>query len=475
MIIPHQIEKILDDWLSPLQEEFPSIYLVGGAVRDQLLMQPSKDIDLVCRNAAQLAGRLAARRDATVVVFNKKMDSPCYRVVDKKNPCIFVDVALLRGDHIIDDLKGRDFTINAMAIPIESGKIGDHIIDPLNGENDLKQGLVKMAAPGAITEDPLRVLRAVRFAAELNFKIDPPTLGAMKDRAPLLDRVPAERIWPELLAILNTKKSSFFIRLMDHLTILEALFPEINGMKGCVQNDFHHLTVWEHSLAVMSHCEQILEHLEDHFDRHVGNIEKNLAGHNRQALLKLSALFHDVGKPPSRQQDDHTGKTTFYNHDQAGRRMVPALARRLKMSNREQAFIEILIAEHLHVSNLLPPEVKASTRMQWFRRHEDDAIPIIILAMADIRGKLGPLSDKNVRNQNLQRAGELIHSYYGQIRQHIKQADLIKGKDLMALGMAPGAAMGYVLGQVRQARDDGLVSSREDALDLIKKLAPPSD
>jgi len=466
-----QIEHRLGKWLTPICKCLPPLYLVGGSVRDHLLSRTAGDIDLMCRDAEHFARRLADAGNAVVVPFLKKTDEPCYRVVDRQEPELFVDIAEMRGDTVRTDLEHRDFTVNAMAIRIGERGIPEEIIDPLNGREDLTQRLIRIAGPDAFISDPLRILRAIRFAAELGFTIEASTQKAMRAYAGLIGNVAGERIAVELLKIFAHSHAADFVRLMDELGIATVIFPEILPMKECAQNFCHHLDVWNHSLAVLEHCEDILSHTEDNFGHTGEKVRENLSGNNRIPLLKLTALLHDVGKPQTKSEDSLSGRITFYGHDKAGADIISEITSRLRMSARDRSFMQTLEAEHLHILNLSHPEVRPATRMRLFRLLKDDIIPLIILGMADIKSTLGPGSDKAAREHHLRWSEESIGDYYRETKKKLGQKNFVNGNDLIAMGISPGPEMGKLLRKLREAQDTGQVKDRISAIAEAKKLS----
>ncbi len=463
------IENTLRQWLGDLQGEWPVVHMVGGAVRDHILSRIPKDIDLMCQDAERFAKRLARTKDAAVVPFLKKVDEPCFRVVDRQNPVSFIDIASMRGDTVTADLSHRDFTINAVAIQVARGGVLGEMIDPLDGVRDMEQGIVRVTGPGAIPSDPLRILRAFRFAASLDFTIEPETLSVMREGVEMLRDTATERIQAELTEIFRTKRSFPFIRRMDDMGVLNVIFPEIKAMKGCVQNGYHHLNVWGHSLLVLEHCEHILNHLEEFFGPVARQVSENLKPCNRLPLLKLTALLHDVGKPGTRGVRED-GRITFHGHEEEGAEMVSDIAKRLRMSNQDHDFVYTVVAEHLHVLNLFFSKAKPSTRMRWFRKLKDDCIPLIIHGMADIKATLGPLATDERREKHLRWSREAVRKYYEEIKQQLERQNLMNGKDLIDMGMAPGPEMGRLLGKIREAQDVGQINDREEALSLAREL-----
>jgi tRNA nucleotidyltransferase/poly(A) polymerase len=460
----------LKNWLSCKGIEIPQLYLVGGTVRDLLLDSSPKDLDLVCKNAGAFARKLAKYKNAAFVAMEKKSDEPCYRVIERGNSENYLDIAEMRGENIFEDLKQRDFTIDAIAMEVkEDGTIGK-IIDPLKGAEDIERKVIKTVSDRSIVSDPLRILRAVRLASSLGFIIEELTIRKMTELAPLLKEVSAERITVELFLILKNPRSSLYVRRMDELGILEVIFPEIKSMKGCPQNGYHHMDVWEHSLLVMEHAEHIINKLSDYFGERGIDITNNLDSDNRFSLLKLSALLHDSGKPATRVIYPDTGRITFYHHDKEGARLIDLIAVRLKMSNRHRDFMVLLVGEHIHSLNLVSGDVKATTKMKWFRMMGDASVPAIILSMADTMSILGPDATEEYRERHINRSKLSVRDYYENIKKQIESPNFVVGIDLIAFGMKSGPEIGRILAEVRSAQDSGEITSREEALELAKKL-----
>lgn len=460
----------LKSWLSCSAATILPLYLVGGTVRDLLLGDQPKDIDLVCRNAKDFAYRLGKCKNAAVVPMEKKPEEPCYRVIDREQPDNFLDIAKMRGPTIYDDLGRRDFTINAIAAEVrKDGTIGP-LLDPFAGARDIESKTIKMTSTGSFVSDPIRILRAVRFSAGLGFTIDPQTREEMRNRAALLQGVSGERIMAELLLILRDPNSISYIREMDHLGILDILFPEIVAMKGCEQNGYHHKDVWEHSLLVAENCEQTLNNLTGYFGDWADSVLSNLRGNNRLPILKLATLLHDIGKPLCRGINAETGRITFYKHDKTGARLADALAERLKLSSQDLDYLVQLIAEHIHVLSLAGNIVRTAATMRWFRKMKENVIPAIILGMADVESSLGIESTVKWRNHYLEWSKDIVRDYYKTIRTSLASPNLITGTDLISLGVEPGPEMGRLLDILRNAQDTGEISDHEDALAMAKGL-----
>lgn len=471
------VERRLSSWLSGLGPGLPELFLVGGAMRDIILGRATKDIDLACRGASAAAALLAAPRNAAIVPMEKAPDEPCYRVVVRSDPGDFLDVAELRGRTIEEDLGRRDFTMNALAARVApDGSLGP-VIDPHGGTPDIGRRLVRAVAPRSFPSDPLRLLRAVRFAAAFDFGIDPDTERQMRSHAGLIAGVAAERIAGELLRILHTAGSAAWVARMDAFCVLSVVFPEIEAMRDCTQNDFHDKDVWGHALVVLHNCELILARLEEHFGHCSLRIEENLSRGRRRELLKLAALFHDAGKPAARADDEATGRIHFQGHDREGVAIMDGIAARLRLSAEDRRYLTTLVAEHMHVLNLAADEIRPPARLRWFRKMGDDAVPAIILGMADIMGILGPASTEEMRNRHLRWSQHAVRDYYASMKKKLEEPPLIAGKDLIGLGLEPGPKMGALLARLREAQEEGRLTNRDEALSMAKSLltAPPAD
>lgn len=466
-----RLVSILRRWLEPLGPGLPAVYLVGGAVRDHLLGRESKDIDLMCADPQALAHALEAVHDAALVSFLNKPDTPCLRVVNRGDTADFLDLVPVHGSGVADDLGRRDFTINAMAIAVGDGGALGELIDPLGGRRDLRDRLIRAAGPDAMTSDPLRVIRAARFSAELGFEIESATRQRMAGAADRVAAVAAERIVRELFLTLQQPDSASLVRVLDETGALPAVFPEIAPMRGCSQNEHHHLNVWDHSLEALEKLEGLLASLPNRFEPVTDRLRANLERENRLPVLKLAVLFHDAGKPESRSVAPETGRVTFYGHDAAGSRIAEGIAARLKFSVRDQELFGGLIADHMHTIGLSGPDVRPGTILRWFRRLGEDMVLLILLCMADIMATRGPASPEAQRARQLLWCRETIRLYYNDVRDRIERKPFIGGRDLMAVGIPPGPGMGAILNAVRAAQDEGTVRNRDEALALAAELA----
>ncbi len=460
-----KIDYIVKKWLDSDMFEKTDLYLVGGTVRDILTGKEPKDIDITCKNAKEIALEISKRKNAAFVPLEKKPDEPCYRVVDRGDISNFIDISEMCGETIEEDLARRDFTINSGAIEILSGKI----IDPFRCEKDLREKIIRMTSNKSFSDDPLRILRAFRFSSVFEFQIEKSTLNQLVSFLDLLSNVSSERIMSEIFLILNATKSSSTFREMDKLGILDIIFPEIVPMKKCRQDGFHHLDVWEHSLLTMEKIEGILNDLSGFFDNYGEKVSEILDTKKRQ-LLKLSALLHDIGKPSTKAFNFKKGRTTFYEHDRLGAKIFLNIAERLKFSRADSEFIFKMIGEHMYALKLAARSVKRLLKIKWFREMNDVSIPVIILSIADVMSSQGKDSTEEFRNGQISFLKKLVFDYFDWIKSKINEPALIKGDDIIKLGLKQGPEIGKIIRIIREAQDRGEIKSHEDAVHLAEQM-----
>ncbi len=461
----------LGRWLAPLGADLPPLFLVGGAVRDYRLGRPYKDLDLICPAPEALARRLGRIHHAAVVPFLKKVDAPCHRVVSRADPEDFLDLSPIAGGSVEGDLARRDFTVNAMALPVLPENGFGPLIDPLGGRRDLAARVIRACGPNAFRDDPVRILRAVRIAAELGFAVAAATLDLARKGAAALAAVAVERIVKELFDLLAQPASARHIRTLDDLGALDVILPEIGPLKGCGQNAYHHLDVWGHSLAALDQLEGLLAAPAACFGAAAGGVLNLLSPPHRLPVLKLSCLLHDIGKPACRREVTEGRRVQFHGHEKIGAGLTETVARRLKLSARDRERLVLLVSRHMQAADWSRPEVRPETLMKWSRRLGDDMVLLILLCMADTLAKRGPAANPGERRRRLQWGRETLEAYFDTVVPALGAAPLITGDDLLALGLAPGPRIGEILARVTAARDAGQVTTRREALEMARKAA----
>ncbi len=319
------------------------VYIVGGAVRDGLLDRPVHDMDFVLPGETRhLAQQVAARLNGALYILDE--DRHTTRVVldqaelpgGRAGDRFLLDFATFRAGDLVGDLWDRDFTINAMAFDLAHP---DQLIDPTGGLGDLRAGLIRACSPASFSNDPIRILRAVRQALGLGFHLDPESLQLMRTAVPLLPQISAERLRDELFKILDGSNVALAIRILDRLGALAYVLPELEGLKGISQSPPHTLDVWEHTLSTIQYLEQLLQPLvgrfqeetvadltvgsavlwlgrfRDHFEEHFNQVL--VPERTTRSLLFLSTLYHDVEKPATRETTPG-GKIRFLGHQDRG-------------------------------------------------------------------------------------------------------------------------------------------------------------
>ncbi len=281
-------------------------YIVGGSVRDIILNKKAKDIDIVVANEPEKYAKELAYKIKGHLVKLGKSDNITYRVATKD---ICFDITSINGSSIKEDLSKRDFTINALALDLCENKI----IDYFQGINDIKTKKVRIVSDKVFKSDPIRLLRAYRIAAVLGFTLGKKTTYFIKEYIHLISKSAKERITTELFKIFDTNNSYNYIKQMVESCLLFAIFPELEIMKGCVQNKNHDFDVFEHTLEAFRHLEILLNTEVVSFNQYYNKLNFKINKKNIPQL-KFSMLLHDIGKYDSKTIDEENN-IHFYGHE----------------------------------------------------------------------------------------------------------------------------------------------------------------
>ncbi len=453
-------------------------WLVGGAVRDRLLGRETLDVDVVVDGDPQQAARAIARA-ARAACFALSEDFGSWRVVARDHAWQ-VDVEPLRGGTIEADLALRDFTVNAIAQPLEGGAP----IDPLGGEADLRAGRLRVAGPGAFAEDPLRVLRLVRLAVELELEADAETLHRAGAHAAWLSEISAERVFMELRRILAARRVRRGLDLMSALGATAVVLPELEALRGVEQSRFHHLDVYGHTLEVLDRTVELTtgaEHWPAELDACIGahraDVERLLAQPladelTRGEALRWGALLHDAAKPLTREVRPADGRVTFMGHDVRGAQLAREVLGRLRASERLRAHEAALVRHHLRLGFLVHERQPLARRtvFAYLRACSPVEVDVTLLSVADRLATRGERSQEAAR-AHLALAHEMLPDA---LRWHVAgpPSPLLRGDELAhALGIATGPRVGELLAELAAAQYAGEVNSREQALDYARGLA----
>ncbi len=486
---PIELPPVVAEIRAALPGDLP-VWLVGGALRDAWLRRRIRDLDFAVDGDGLAAARAVARA-LEADVYPLDVERGVGRVIlNRDGEELTLDFARLRGPDLTADLTLRDFTINAMAARLEAPA---EVIDPLNGQADLRARLVRACTDASIRDDPVRGIRAVRLATELNFRLDKPTRAHIRAEAPALANVSAERRRDEFIRCLGGPRPAASVRVLHSLGLLPHLVPELAALKGVTQSPPHVYDVWEHTLAVVARLWDILSVLRPVHDvdtasdlilglvsvrlgRHRHALDQHLSARlagDRPVrwLLMLAALLHDAGKPATRTVDPD-GRIRFFNHDQVGAALASQRLAELRLSNEEIRRANTIVAHHLRPLLLAhEPQVTRRAIYRFFRDTGAAGVDIILLALADFLGTHAdgppPIQEWN---RLLDVCAELLRAYFEQPSEAVDPPALITGDDLMAeLKLKPGPQIGALLDTVREAQAAGEVVDRDSALGLARR------
>ncbi len=468
--------SFLKNGLALLGRDFPQMYVTGGAVRDWLRGKLPGDLDITLAGDALAAARFFAATSGGAFVLLDG-DEGVARVVTQG---LSVDFSCFREgtEEIAADLSRRDFSINAMAVAIDpsSGTLAAPytVIDPLGGAADLARGLVRAPEATIFDRDPLRLLRAFRFAAALDFTLDEKTVGWLRERCHLISRPAQERLRHELELIMASPRASAACTAMLESGLLFGVFPELERGEGMLQPASHHLDVLNHNLAALARMEELLRNPVAFFTSGQEEFAAYLALPGRRELLKWAALFHDLGKPATLAHKAD-GRATFYNHDQAGARIFTGLAQRLRWSRERSAIVARLIELHMypfHLNNaMLKTGITPRACLRLVKAAGVELPGLFLLAMADSLAAEGPLKPPGMEESLAQLRQRVEEVCREKVRPVLLGPKLIDGEDLKSLGITPGAIFREILEGIEQARVEGEITNREDALVWAQRFA----
>ncbi|NJN16911.1 MAG: HD domain-containing protein [Oscillochloris sp.] len=405
----------------------------------------------------------------------------------------------MRGATISEDLHLRDFTVNALAMPLDQTYLSGgfpvtEFLDPCGGLADLHNRVLRPCGPTSLPDDPLRTLRAARVAATLGLKPAPGLDAAIRAAAPGLDRVAGERIRDELLKLLSGPTAAPWLYTLDDWGILTRLFPELEPGRTCDQPNVHFLPVLEHSLETVTALEWLIDgatwgtaaspprlptalHLIPNLSPELPfaaqyttlMAERRAGGHRRAALLKLAALLHDNAKPQTKQVHPD-GKVSFYGHQDLGAEAAAVSCRRLRFSRNDSAYVAGIIREHMRPGQLRAADVlTARAQARFFRDLGDQGPDVLLHELADHMATRGPQIRREHWQAHLEWIALMLQSYWGAPPE--RRQPLVRGNELMdALGLPPGRQIGEFLREIAEAQAAGEISTHEEAISLARQL-----
>lgn len=471
-------------------------FIVGGRLRDVLLSLPQeRDVDIAVAGdvskvaqalSQELRGTLVplspARGKARIVVPQAKLGGEEDDQPETPEQNWTIDLSGFSGS-IEEDLACRDFTVDAMALPIsqwDSGMLGEEVIDPFNGRSDLVSKCIRAVGPGVFRDDPVRLLRAVRLASALGFRLDPDTARMALTHAPHVTEPAPERVRDELLAILGLDGAKGSLEALDRLDLLCRIIPELGDTKGVEQPRVHYWDVWGHTLHAVEGAERVTmghQHspvftlvywtaeTEAYFHQRPAD------GQTRRTLLKLAALFHDISKPQTKQVDE-TGRTRFPGHSEAGAEVATQRLSQLRLSSKAVGMVSKMVEHHLRPSHMMQ-DVELPTRRaihRFFRELDGVAIDTLYLSQADFLAARGPELNPDEWANHARMVAHVVQAGFQPASPEAVQR-LVNGKELIEhYKLTPGPVVGLLLEGINEAQAAGEISTPEQAWDLADRI-----
>ena len=384
-----------------------------------------------------------------------------------------VDVTRLRGDGIEADLALRDFTVNAIAVPLADPAAP--LVDPHGGLADLEERVLRAVSARSFADDPLRILRAARIAAGLALEVDQETAALARAEAGRAAEPAGERQFAELRLLLTGAEPVRGLQLLDELAATPALLPELEALRGVEQNPYHHLDVHGHTMEVLARLIEVESDLEAFVGPTATDVRALLAEPladelTRGGALRFAALFHDLGKPETRAVGEG-GRVLFIGHDRAGARLVRELCSRLRASRRLADYLASLTLNHLRLGFLVHEQPLSRRHVyDYLLATEPDSVDVTMLTVADRLATQGERTRPEAVDAHLELAREMIAEALAWRRSGPPRSP-IRGDELASeLGIEPGPELGRLLGEIEAAVFAGEVSTREEAVDLARRI-----
>ncbi len=447
-------DSIFNTLSEVITDEEVRAFVIGGWVRDYLLKRdhPDRDIDIVVLgNGIEIAKKVASRIDPKIKVsVFRNFGTAMFRWKDydiefvgarKESYKRGSRKPVVEGGTLEDDQRRRDFTINALAISLNKDTYGE-FLDPFGGREDLKNKIIRtpLDPDRTFSDDPLRMMRAIRFATQLDFTIDKNTFNSIKRNTERIKIVSQERITAEMNKIINCKRPSLGFILLERSGLLKIIFPELNSLKGVeVIEGKAHKDNFHHSLKVLD----------------------NIANVSDNQWLRWAALLHDIAKPVTKKYTPGSG-WSFHGHEYKGSKMIPGIFRKLKLPlNEKMKYVQKLVDLHLRPIALSLDEVTDSAVRRLLFEAGDDIDDLMLLCEADITSKNEAKKTMHLEN-------------FGYVRKKLKEIEEkdairnfqppVDGDEIIrTFGISPGKEVGIIKNAIREAILDGIIPNEYKA------------
>lgn len=451
-----KIKKYLHDLISLAEKSNASLYLVGGTVRDSLLQRAYSDYDFTSSRAVHIARVFSEKYPSKLVPLDDTPGRQTYRVALGKK--LYFDFSQMQGNTLEEDLGKRDFTINAMglALPDFLENDLDKIVDPYDGRQDLKDKVLRVLPGSTFPDDPLRMIRAFRFAHTLGFKIEPQTLAEISRHKSELTRIAGERISYELMILLNSPKTQ--IGLMHRSGLLEVLFPECQALSG--ENNTKAIPgVWEKSLMVMDALDQIFSSGDATLKNYRPGISKFLSGNHHRPLIRLAGLLFCLHQSPTHISYKKSGSKTS----------LTQVLKKLRLSNSAIRFVDRTLFFSLHLvnygSDVAGKDIGESQIYALIKECDGELISSILLAAAMVSATS---YNKGRFYSCIERFADFYFNKYLPAK---KNPALLSGDTLESkFKLAPSSSYKIILDKVEEARVLGNISTHKEAEEIAKAL-----
>lgn len=480
--------RALQEILLSNQRDFGEIYLVGGYIRDHLLGCTSHDFDFVIKNDAIKDARIIANHFNGAFYILDKTRQTARALINIEGERIVVDCTLLHPHGILSDLRQRDFTINAMAVDL---KKPDDLIDPLGGYEDLVRKRLRLCNDDSLLLDPIRIVRSVRFTQSYSLSIPTPLKEHIRETCVKLVDVSNERLRDEIINLFSIKKFIGSIELMDELGMINFIFPEISSLKKIPPLKPHVNDAFTHTIRTINTMSELIrsvlfENYELHdeklfearqvLEKYINNLKKYFLkeltpGRTIMALAHFAALYHDATKSyiTAMLQD---GKYTFPGHAEMSAQLASQRATTLAFSGIEVDFIQRLVANHMIEETYFRGDKKTRDLYlyKFFKKAKLSSVAVCFLHLADIKATY----EEKLSNERWANALECVHQvldgWFNRYDEVVEPKKLIDGYDLInEFGLKPSKSIGNLLETIREKQVSGEVSSKEDALEFLRR------